>query len=853
MMAEAQQLAATYGADAWQIPLWFVHSVLLYAPDVTAPDTQALLAAHTPVLLQRPAAAAAHLFRNTYPLLPAAAANHVACALGVISSCLQAAAAAAAGQQETGAAASGNSSSSSSALIAAVLPPLDRLRELLSKSSKALAGLAVKQLIAGQVTLLLTPAVAAAEALEAAADKQNSNSEGTVQEQQQQQADEGAEGHPLSSSSSSSSSSTPAAAAAAAPIVLDIPVLVLEAVSAVAAHVSTATAAAGVAKLLKHLQLISEMLARALADKQAQQQLARLVSGVPPGLPHFLLVVKALSCDKQQQQQWEAAAAAAAAEDGAELASQDSYESVGSYYSASSRGTSISSSSGAAAAVQAPSYPLTGNALAHSRYCSSSGRQQLPRCSALQLVSLASWLMLQQQQPLPEEAVGQLQPLPLSPGLQLQILEDVITLVINPEAQLAGLPTAAAPAAAATAASRGTSRNSSFNTTGSSSDLAAAGSSSSTALLQDDLAAVAAWQPPVQPASLAPKRRELLQPLLQAAVQIAAQQAVANALAAAGLADIDATAAATVAAEVAAGTPVAAVQQQDGSSEEKASDAAAAATAITLPSLQPLVQQLLATGSYSAVDALQLSADMFNLQLLRAAARDPAAAEPQPQQQQQQQAVLAVAGAVQQVAQEVLQQLQQQLSAEQAADGSCYVPSSAAAGTSSNALSRLESLLRCLAADTPLQQQQQQNAPAAGSAVEQQPPTEQDDSSAASAAAAWLSSGVHQLRCLLWQQLQQYQAQLPAEAYSSSTVAGLLELLELLGSGQLWPKWLAAAAGGAGGWAGAAAAAGGGAAGSGLLLARTLTCLSKQWPGVKVGAGAHLLLALHCVCIQQCA
>jgi hypothetical protein len=836
MMSEAQQLAATYGADSWQLPLWFVHSVLLYASDVTAAETQALLAAHTPVLLQRPAAAAAHLFGSTYPLLPAAAANHVACTLGIINSCLQAAAAAASGS---------SSSSSDVALLNAVLPPLDRLRELLSKSSKALAGLAVKQLIAGQVTLMLTPAVAAANALAAAAAADADGPDTAAQ-----QGDAAADGAVGTATTSSSSSSTSAAVS----VTLDIPVLVLEAVSAVAAHVATPAAAVGVAKLLKHLQLISEMLARALGDKPLQQQLAKLVSGVPPGLPHLLLVTKALSCDKHQQRQWDAAppaAATAAGDDGAELASQDSHESVGSYYSASSRGASITSSGSNSSAVPAPVYP-SGYALARSRYCSTSGRQQLPRCSALQLVSLASWLVLQQQQqqPLPEEAVGQLQPLPLSPGLQLQILEDVTTLVIYPEAQLAGLPTAAAAAAPAAAASRGTSRNSSFNTTGSSSDLAAAaaaGSSSSTALLQNDLSAVAAWRPPVLPMNLAPKRRELLQPLLQAAVQIVAQQAAANAVAAAGVAGdgiaaaAAAALAAAVAAEVAAGIPAAAARQQqqqgDSNVQQEAAEpaaAAAAAAAVNLPSLQLLLQQLLAGGSYTAVDALQLSADLFRLQLSLVAARDPAAAAAAAAAvSEQQQAVQAVSGAMQQVVEGLLQQLQQQLTAEQTVDGS---EAAAAAAAGGNALGWLEALLRCLGPTKPqpLQQQQAVEPPAAG-AAEDQPSAEPD----AAAAAAWLDAGLQELRCLLWQQLQQYQAQLPAEAYSSSAVAGLLELLELLSSGQIWPYWLAAAAAAGGGWVGAggAAAVGGAAAGSGLLLARTLTCLSKQWPGLKVRAG----------------
>jgi hypothetical protein len=833
MMAEAQHLAGTYGADSWQLPLWFVHSVLLYAPDVTAPETQALLAAHTPVLLQRPAAAAAHLFGSTYPLLPAAAANHIACTLGIISSCLQAAAAAAAAGGQPDAAATPNSNV---ALLNAVLPSLDRLRDLLSKSSKALSGLAVKQLIAGQVTLMLTPAVAAAEGLAAAAAAANGVSETPDNAEQAQLASEvAAEGKDISVTGSGSST----LAAAAAGVTLDIPVLVLEAVSAVAAHVSTPASAVGVAKLLKHVQVISEMLARASGDKQMQQQLARLVSGVPPGLPHMLLVTKAMSCDEQQQQQqWDAAAAA---DDGQELASQDSYESVGSYYSASSRGNSSTSSSGVAAPVF--SQP-TGFALARARYCSSSGRQQLPRCSALQLMSLAGWLVLQQQQPLPEEAVGQLQPLLLSPGLQLQILEDVITLVMNPEAQLAGLATAAAAPAAAAAASRGTSRNSSFNTAGSSTgDLAAAaaagGSSSSTALLQDDVVAVAAWRPPVLPANLAPKRRELLQPLLRAAVQIVAQQVATNAVAAAGIAADDAAIAAAMAvdlsAEVATVSPGAAAEQQD------AADAAAIG-ALQLQSLQPLLQQLLAGGSYTAVDALQFSADVASLHLSLLASQDPAVAAAA--ESAQQHAVQVASGAVQQLAEGVLQQLQQQLTAEQQ-----HGHTSEAAAVRNNALGDLEALLRCLGPHKPQQQQQQQQqqafdcppavAPAASSAAEQ--PSTDHQQQQQQCTEAWLDTALQQLRSQLWQQLQQYQAQLPAEAYSSSTVAGLLELLELLSTGQMWPNWLAAAAaaGGAGGgsWVGLGGAAGGAAAGSGLLLARTLTCLSKQWPGLKVRSG----------------
>jgi hypothetical protein len=852
LMAQAQQLAASYGADPFQLELWFVHSLVLYAPDINQPGAQSILAAHAQQLLQHPAAAAAHLYYNTYPLLPAAAAGQCACVLGLIYSALQAVCAQQQQQQQggagTAAAPAGGSSSSGGcssnaplpAAITVALPQLEKLRELLIKSHKALGGLAAKALIGGHVALMVGPAVAAAAAMAAesaatsAAAGQGQEAEPSSDSAQQQQQDP------------SKHQAAAAAAAAAAVASVDLQMVLLEAASAVSAFVSTPGQAGVVAKFIRHMNTLAEMHARASAgDKPKQQALQKLAQGVSPGLPHLLLFMRTMSSGIAPEQQYWADADEQLQNSGlTRVNSGESFQSAVSVSSSQFSGQNAAHSGHNPAAAMAIEW-----ATARARYAGSSGRQQLLNCSALQLSGVAGWLaMSQQQQPVSADAIGQLQPLAMGPGLQLQLLTDVITLITNPEAQLSGMV-----AGAKRVSSGSSSRSSSFHQgavrveQAAATAVAAAAALSAgaapgpvgglTPLMRDDPAAIAAWRPPMVPATLPPKRRELVAPLLQAAARIVAKNVVLSAVAAAAPSGAAAGAAAEAAVEDVASVVAHAAAM--GPQEQQQQQVVRASCMLEL------LQGLISAGSFSAVAALQLAHQLAALQL--------ALGEAMGQQQQQQegdavgssssssaagglagqQALEAVSSVLQQLTQAALQDLQQQLAAEEG-------------DSSSSALQSLQLLIRCLEQDA-----------ASPTSTPTAAAEEADDADSAAAAAAggfdtssWLRSCIQQLRGQLWDALQQHQAQLPAEAYSSSLVAELLELLETVSSGAVWPGW---SSGLAGAGAGAAAGAAGGAgdaggrpkgSGAGLLLARTMTALSKQFPGLKVSQGL-LVLSRH--------
>lgn len=157
----------------------------------------------------------------------------------------------------------------------------------------------------------------------------------------------------------------------------------------------------------------------------------------------------------------------------------------------------------------------------------------------------------------------------------------------------------------------------------------------------------------------------------------------------------------------------------------------------------------------------------------------------------------------------------------------------------SSALAGLQLLIRCL--DKEAAADSAPTAAADGDEADSAPrqqPAQVSALAELTASSSWLVDGIQQLRSKFWEQLQQHQAQLPAEAYGSSVVAELLELQETISSGAAWEGW-SAGAGTAG--AGDTGSAGGRPQGSGagLLLARTMTALSKQWPGVKVRCGVE--------------
>jgi hypothetical protein len=876
LMAQAQQLAASYGADPFQLELWFVHSLVLYAPDISQPEAQSMLAAHTQQLLQaNPAAAAAHLYHHTYPLLPAAAAAQCACVLGLIHSALQAFCTQQQQQQGERNSAGAPAAASASSIPAAVtvaLAQLEKMRELLVKSSKALSGLAAKALIGGHVSLMVGPAVAAAAAMAAAADPSTvpPAAAGEQEGGPEAAAAAGADAPQDGSQEPSKRLEAASAAAAAAVAAVDLQMVLLEASSAVSAFVSTPGQAGVAAKFNRHLNTLAEAHARAsVGDKPKQQALQKLAQGVSPGLPHLLLFMRSMTsgaaeiAQQQQQQQYWADAEDAKSDGLNRAGSGESFQSAISVSSSQMSGRDAAHPGHNPAAAMAIEW-----ATARARYAGSSGRQQLLNCSALQLAGVAGWLALSQPQPVSADAIGQLQPLAMGPGLQLQLLTDVITLITNPEAQLPGMVTGARRVS-----SGGSSRGSSFHQSSSTAEQAAATAVAAAAalsaaaaaaggvpvggltpLMRDDPAAIAGWQPPSLPANLAPKRRELVAPLLQAASQIVAKNLILSAVAAGG---------AVGAAAEAAVEDVALLVSQAGAAAEpgEQQQQGVAQSACMLE----LLRALISAGSFSAVGALQLTFQLAALQLSVAQAMG------QQQQQQEpaadggadsgsssssstvvkiarQQAEQAVSSVLQQLTQAALQGVQQQLAAEQ---GEASTDGSGASDRSP--LHALQLLVGCLEQDASAGPTNSPTAavPTAATAGAAAEDSDAADSAAgaggsSSSSSGWLAASIQQLQTQLWDALQQHQAQLPAEAYSSSLVAELLELQETVGSGSTWPGWssagtdsagAAAAAGAAGGAAAAAGDAAGGkpkSSGTGLLLARTMTALSKQFPGVKV-------------------
>jgi hypothetical protein len=844
LMAQAQQLAASYGADPFQLELWFVHSLVLYAPDINQPDAQSLLAAHTQQLLRHPAAAAAHLYYNTYALLPAAAAGQCACALGLIHSTLQAVCAQQQQQQQgdagTAAVPAGGSSSSAPVPVAitVALPQLEKLRELLVKSHKALGGVAAKALIGGHVALMVGPAVAAAAAMadsaastSSAAARQGREAESPPDSAQQQQQDPSKHGEAAD------------AAAAAAVASVDLQMVLLEAASAVSAFVTTPGQAGVVAKFIRHMNTLAEMHARAsVGDKPKQQALQKLAQGVSPGLPHLLLFMRTMSSGIAPEQQYWADADEQDSSGLTRVNSGESFQSAISVSSSQLSGQNAAHPGHNPAAAMAIEW-----ATARARYAGSSGRQQLLNCSALQLSGVAGWLAMSQQQPVSADAIGHLQPLATGPGLQLQLLTDVITLITNPEAQLSGMV-----AGTKRISSGSSSRGSSFHLGAASAEQAAATAVAAAAalssgpatgpvggltpLMRDDPAAIAAWQPPIVPTTLPHKRRELVAPLLQAAARVVAKHVVLSAVAAAAPAGAAAGSAAEAAVEDMASivAQAAAVGPQEQQQQQQVVQASC---------MLKLLQALISAGSFPAVAALLLAHQLTALQL--------AVAEAMGQQQQQQegdgavgaagsgsssaagglaghQAMEAVSSVLQLLTRTALQNLQQQqqqqhIAAEQGGGSS-----------SSSALQSLQLLIRCLEQDAAAPT----SSPIAAAAGAEEAADADSAAGAGLHSSSWLQSCVQELRCQLWDALQQHQAQLPAEAYSSSLVAELLELLETVSSGAVWPGWSSGVSG-ASAAAGAAVGAGeaGGrpkGSGAGLLLARTMTALSKQFPGLKV-------------------
>jgi hypothetical protein len=876
LMLQAQQLAASYGADPFQLDLWFVHSLLLYAPDISEPQAQSLLAAHTQQLLQKPAAAAAHLYYNTLPLLPAAAAGQCACVLGLVHTMLQTfcaqqqqqqrARSSGGGSSDSVGGSSGGSSPVVPAAVTVALPQLEKLKELLVKSSKALSGLAAKAVIGGHVALIVGPAVAAAAAMaaEATAAQQQQLDTDTAQPPQQQQ--------------DASMQLTAATSAAAAVAGVDISMVLLEAASAVSAFVTSPGQAAVAAKFIRHLNTLAEMHARAsVGDRPKQQALQKLAQGVSPGLPHLLLFLKTMSGGsappEQQQQQQQPGAETEEASDGLMRAS--SVESAVSVQSAVSFKSAVSASSSVSG--QNPAHPGHSPAAAlaiewataRARYASTSGRQQLLNCSALQLSGLTCWLVLGQQQPVPADAIGRLQPLALGPGLHLQVLTDVIALLANPEAQLTGLVSGERRIS-----SGGSSRGSSIQQSSLSAEQAAAtavaaaaalatgpvpaSSAAVTPLMRDDPAALLGWQPPSIPANLAPKRRELVAPLLQTAACIAAKHVIVTALGTATAASAGASAAADATSE---GLATAVSQALCSSLQEQQLEQGIAGC----EAFSELLRVAITRRGLSAVAALQLAyhlsalqsalraslglapAGSSNAEALAAATAGPVPSSSENLQQQQlggQQALQVVSNVLQQLTQTALQDVQQQLATDMAAGGTgAGEASPGAASTSgivSSALAGLQLLIRCLDKDAAAD-----SAPAAAADGDEadsapgQQPSQVSARADLTAGSSWLADSIQQLRGRFWEQLQQHQEQLPAEAYSSSVVAELLELQETISSGAAWEGW-SGGAGAAGAGAGDMGRAGGRPQGSGagLLLARTMTALSKQWPSVKVGSGA---------------
>jgi len=190
-----------------------------------------------------------------------------------------------------------------------------------------------------------------------------------------------------------------------------------------------------------------------------------------------------------------------------------------------------------------------------------------------------------------------------------------------------------------------------------------------------------------------------------------------------------------------------------------------------------------------------------------------------------------VAAALQNAAAAALQLIQQQL--EGAAAGAAGAAAADDEDHTAEALLQLEVLVACL--DAPPSSQQQQRPEAAAMA--------------ATAADERLSP----LRSALWQVLTSFLAAVPSASYGHSAMSALLELQESITSSGRWGRWQppggpAAGAGvveaspagarskdGGVGDAGEVVVVAGGVAGAGLLFARTMAALGREWPGFQVG------------------
>ena len=869
LFAEARKLAGGYGIDLWPLYMSYVHSVIAHAPESALGASSSsgeevglrgVVGRHWAVLLQRPGATAAHLYSQTYPLLPATASRQLSYVLGLILEALKPgisssingkaeSAAADAGEaiQSSGANSSRKSSSKGedvlieAKVVQPVLQPLDQLRKLLdsSGSSKVLKGCSLKPLVAAHMAYLLGPCF-----------------EASNQQQQQQQQEEGEqEGGPGTNWSSQRSSDAgggtsaaaaeeqlaetasatagvegasnrpPPAAAAANPAV-DSRAIVQAAVSSLWSDCRTQALATSLAKLLKHLQVIADMLQR--TDRSRYVAVAKVLREIPPGLPALVLACKMLMAPTSP--------AAAAADGGRADASRS--ESLGTEQQQQQQGS--------------------GKHHQHKHHEHQQQQQQqqphkhhhqqqeggwyeqytreiqlhLSRMSPSQLAAFAAWGALEGQQPLPEEAVGTLVPLKLPDEGRLQLLADAIAIINAPADGTAGTAgVTLQPVVGGTAPGE------------------VAGGGINGVLLP-------CWRPPAVAASLPPRRQQLLPPLLTGARQAAAFLLV-NAVSAAAYIDSQTGRDLAVAAAREAGGAAAFAAEDVGVVAEGSSSSSSSSSL----ALHHLLKLLLPTGRLDVLQLLRVSGDL--LQLLHASSSETTAssstittaaaaagagsvtrvnsssssltcasgggntqcdipngahgaggatgAEGEEQQQQREQenvaAVAAVAAALQEVAGGVLQQLQQIISR----------------WSSSNTAGHATPMKQLLVLVEVLDVQQQLSQ--VGSPAEQQ----QDNESPPEAA-----EGVTQLQQQLWDQLQGMLGAVAASDYSHPAVASLMELqAELAGPGGRWPGWKpAATAAGDGGGDGVGGA--GLNLSLGLILARTMNVISRELPGVQV-------------------
>ena len=398
-LAEARQLAEAYGADAWPLAAAFLDGYLAARAAAGLPPERGggggagAVEARLRELLARPGAAAAHLYRATLPAVPPAATPHLVFVLGLIGEALRAAAspAAAAGASVTaGGAAEGEGGADvavDAPAAAASLAPLERLRDLLEKSARALAGLAAKDVVAAHVAALVEPCLP-----------------------------------PLPPEEGGADGAKEAAAAAAGPVPsLDPAAFAARGAGAVADFVwrTGPPGAAHAAKLLRHLAVIADMLegpapARHAALRKALSQLGG------PGLPYLALTLGALTAPASGSEPVAAGSGSGGGGVGGGEQQQEEEE------ERKREHERRRAEDGRRASV------------AH-----------LPLLAPAQLAALGSFVAGAGAQPLPAAAVGPLRPLAMRDATRLLLLADTASLLTDAKAPppSAALAAAAGPLA----------------------------------------------------------------------------------------------------------------------------------------------------------------------------------------------------------------------------------------------------------------------------------------------------------------------------------------------------------------------------------------------------------------------